>query len=59
MEKDCKTLTNNELALYKLSLQNEFEAVKGKIALLEDELDKLDRAYNKVLKEEKARRAEF
>ena len=53
--KDCKTLSNNELKLYKLSLANEYEAVKAKIASLEEELDKLDREYVKAENEEKIR----
>lgn len=57
--KDCKTLSNNELKLYKLSLENEYEAVKAKIAALEEELDKLDLEYNKAENEEKIRRTTF
>lgn len=53
--KDCKNMTNNELKLYKLSLENEYEALKAKIALLEEELDKLDREYIKAENEEKIR----
>ena len=55
-EKDCKSMSNNELKLYKLSLENEYEAVKAKISALEEELDKLDRAYIKIENEEKIRR---
>lgn len=49
-------MSNNELKLYKLSLENEYEAVKAKISSLEEELDKLDRAYIKIENEEKIRR---
>ena len=55
VEKDCKNMSNNELKLYKLSLENEYEAVKAKISLLEEELDKLSREYIKVENEEKIR----
>lgn len=54
--KNCKELSNSELKLYKLSLENEYEAVKAKIASLEKELDMLDREYVKVENEEKERR---
>ena len=57
--KDCKTLTNNELKLYKLALENEYEAVKAKIAELEKQLDGLDREYVKAENEEKIRRTAF
>ena len=57
--KDCKKLSNNELKLYKLSLENEYEAVKAKIASLEEQLDGLDREYIKVENEEKIRRTAF
>ena len=54
--KDCKILSNNELKLYKLALENEYEAIKAKINALEDELDRLDREYAKAENEEKIRR---
>ena len=57
--KDCKNMSNNELKLYKLSLENEYEAVKAKIVKLEEELDKLDREYEKAENEEKIRRTAF
>ena len=57
--KDCKTLSNNELKLYKLSLENEYEAVKAKITELERLLDELDREYLKAESEEKIRRTAF
>ena len=59
VQKDCKNLSNNELKLYKLSLENEYEAIKAKIAKLEEELDKLDREYEKAENEEKIRRTAF
>lgn len=59
VQKNCKNLSNNELKLYKLSLENEYEAVKAKIAKLEEELDKLDREYEKAENEEKIRRTAF
>ena len=57
--KDCKNMTNSELKLYKLSLENEFEAVKAKIAALEEKLDELDREYIKAENEENIRRKAF
>lgn len=57
--KDCKNMTNNELRLYKMSLTNEYEAIKSKIASLEKELDDLDREYIKVENEENIRRNAF
>lgn len=59
IQKNCKNLTNNELKLYKLALENEYEAVKAKITALEEELDKLDREYEKAENEEKIRRTSF
>jgi hypothetical protein len=52
-------MTNNELKLYKLSLENEYEAVKAKINDLEDQLDELDREYVKAEREEETRRTAF
>ena len=57
--KDCKNMTNNELKLYKLALENEYEAVKAKIAGLEKQLDELDIEYAKAENEEKIRRTSF
>ena len=57
--KDCKMMSNNELKLYKLSLENEYEAVKAKIKTLEETLDNLDREYAKAENEEKIRRITF
>lgn len=52
-------MTNNELKLYKLSLENEYEATKAKIEALEKQLDDLDREYAKAENEEKIRRTSF
>ena len=57
--RDCKKMTNNELKLYKLSLENEFEAVKSQINELENRLDELDREYAKAEREEETRRTAF
>jgi hypothetical protein len=57
--KDCKNMSNNELKLYKLALENEYEAIKAKIVALEKQLDELDREYNKAETEEKIRRTNF
>lgn len=57
--KDCKKMTNNELKLYKLALENEYEATKAKIEVLEKQLDDLDREYLKAENEEKIRRTGF
>ncbi len=57
--KDCKNMSNNELKLYKLALENEYEAIKAKISALEEELDKLDIEYTKAENEEKIRRTAF
>ena len=57
--KDCKKLSNSELKLYKLALENEYEAIKSKIEALEKQLDELDREYLKAENEEKIRRTSF
>ena len=57
--KDCKNMSNNEIKLYKLALENEYEAIKSKIASLEEQLDELDREYIKAENEEKIRRTSF
>ena len=57
--KNCKKLSNNELKLYKLALENEYEATKAKIEALEKQLDDLDREYAKAENEEKIRRTSF
>jgi len=52
-------MSNNELKLYKLALENEYEAIKAKITALEEQLDELDREYIKAENEEKIRRTSF
>ena len=52
-------MSNNELKLYKMSLENEYEAILAKIRSLEERLDGIDREYNKVEAEEKIRRTTF
>ena len=42
-----------------MNLTNEYEAIKAKITALEEELDKIDQEYAKVLNEEKIRRTAF
>ena len=49
-------MSNNELKLYKLALENEYEATKAKIVELDKKLDELDREYIKAQNEEKIRR---
>ena len=49
-------MSNNELKVYKLTLENEYEATKAKISALEEKLDELDREYIKVENEENIRR---
>ena len=57
--KDCKKMTNNEIRLYKMNLENEYEATKAKISELEKLLDELDVEYIKAENEEKIRRTAF
>ena len=57
--KDCKNMSNNEIKLYKLSLENEYEAIKAQIAELEKKLDAIDIEYVKAKNEEKIRRESF
>ena len=52
-------MSNNELKLYKLSLENEYEAIKAKIVALEEQLDRLDVEYDKAEEEERIRRTGF
>ena len=59
VQKDYKNMSNNELKLYKLSLENEYETIKAKILDLETQLDEIDRVYGKVENEEKIRRTAF
>ena len=57
--KNYKEMTNNELKLHKLTLENEYEATLAKIRELEEHLDELDREYIKIENEEKIRRTSF
>ena len=59
MAKNYKEMTNNELKLHKLTLENEYEATLAKIRELEGHLDELDREYIKIENEEKIRRTSF
>ena len=53
--KDTKYLTNNEIGLYKIELENEYEKTKTDITKLCDYLEKLDREYSKVENEQRIR----
>jgi len=53
--KDTKYLTNNEIGLYKMELENEYEKTKTDITKLCDYLEKLDREYSKVENEQRIR----
>lgn len=53
--KNIKELSNAELNIYKMELSNEFEAIKSKINLLCNELQKVESTYKKVENEEKIR----
>ena len=53
---DWKNMTNNEIKLKKMSLENEYEATKAKITELEKHLDELDREYGRAENEENIRR---
>lgn len=46
--KDYKTLSNNDLKLEKIELENLYEKTKGEIKELVEFLDTLDREYNKL-----------
>ena len=46
--KDCKTLRTNDIKLYMIDLENEFENVKKSIKEKMEYLDTLDREYNKA-----------
>lgn len=59
IEQDYKNLSNHELKLCKLNLENEYEAVKAQIVKLEEKLDKMDKEYQKILNEENIRRTTF
>lgn len=53
--KNCKTLRNTDLKLYKVELENEYERVKKEIKDRLETLDKLDIEYNKLENEIKKR----
>lgn len=53
--KKIDELSNNELIIYKKELSDEFEATKGKIDRLCEELQKIEKEYNKVDNELKIR----
>ena len=53
--KKIDELSNNELIIYKKELSDEFGAIQGKIDRLCDELEKIEKEYNKVDNELKIR----
>ena len=53
--KDCKTLSNQELKLYKTELENIYEKTKSEIKEKLEFLDTLDDEYNNVENEIKIR----
>lgn len=53
--KDCKTLRNEELKLYKIELENLYEKTKSEIKKKLEFLDTLDKEYNKIDSEIKIR----
>jgi hypothetical protein len=53
--KDCKTLRNEELKLYKIELENLYEKTKSEIKEKLEFLDILDKEYNKIDSEIKIR----
>lgn len=53
--KDCKTLRNEELKLYKIELENLYEKTKSEIKEKLEFLDTLDKEYNKIDSEIKIR----
>lgn len=53
--KDCKTLSNNELKLYKIELENIYEKTKSEIKEKLEFLDTLDVEYNNIESEIKIR----
>lgn len=54
--KDCKNLRNNDIKLYMIDLQNEYDKVKREIKEKIEYLDTLDREYNKAENEINLRR---
>lgn len=59
VKKDCKTMSNSEIKLYKMTLENDYEATKAKINELMSHLEELDREYIRAEEEEKIRRTTF
>lgn len=57
--KNCSELSNSEIKEYIMSLENEFEAVKAKIKVLCEELEKIEAAYNSAQNEIKLRKTVF
>ena len=48
IHKNVKELSNSELNVYKSELTNEFEALKAKIDRLCEQLQSVEREYNKA-----------
>jgi len=57
--KNCSELTNSEIKEYVMTLENEFEAIKAKIRLLCEDLEKIESAYNSAQNEIKLRKTIF
>ena len=54
-KKNLKELSNNELFIYKETLRNQYEALQAKIDTLCNELQRVEKEYNKVQNETKIR----
>ena len=52
-------MSNSEIKLYKMTLENDYEATKAKINELMGHLEELDREYIRAEEEEKIRRTTF
>lgn len=50
-KKDCTEMSNNDIKLYLISLENEFEAKKKHIKQLCDELVELEQEYQQATNE--------
>lgn len=57
--KDCSELTNSELKLYIQSLENEFSAIKAKIKLLCEDMEKIESQYELAQNEINLRKTIF
>lgn len=55
-KKDVKLMSNAEIKLYKMEIENNFESIKIKIQNLCDELLLLENEYNHVENEMKIRK---